>query len=783
MSNHSQQDKWKPLTIQQEHYLQPPQKSQYLLPPPPHRGQSQDKQMLRQHQKRYIDPPHINTNYRELGSPNSYSSNHDSHDGNPLSASTGSYQPSEPASRENRRHAKRQRVTQACDNCNRKKIKCDGVFPMCTHCSSIGKECTYVRVTKKRGPKAGFIEELEARVRELESRLDGETYSNIIVVPADSSSEYTDRLDDIDMSDSSSIRASHHSESGNTQFFKCNSSSPNHASANAYLKPHGHDFIRPSRSPTSKRSPSPLRQNMSIYSTGPPSIISTNRSVSPLPSYYKQLNASPISATLAPPSFAYGSDGSHSPLVGNACEIRHKLIQLYFRYVHSFIPVLHKRKFIDTIGYEIPLLMNSVYSIAACYAHPDSSFSWKPFYTTAKQSIEKSLATPSISVIVGFLILSYHAVFVEKQNEAWVYMGIAIQMAQRLGLSSESNSDSSADSVYVNEYRRRIWWTLYETDLLMGIFYKLSPSICRSKFNVQLPSGVWPQANSKNGNQSCLNSSLEKHKRPADHAKPLHDMGSIRNMNIDAFNSGIVYKGSIQTLYIDLLEITIQLALLDQSEMTMRISGSYRHGQPSTLKKDLDIRLSKWMQNAPVCMKSVCSKYILSFDDKLDSPPSWKMAFIQILYHYSVIMPCESAIAEEIESSKQYSSLPPFSMEGLYPQTTTHSDHKDFVVLRRCTQSAFIITAIVECALIQNPEFEQFSPFVYNCMKCAGMTLLQSLRLCCDRAHVGNVMRSVEAVFSGLRNLARFNKSVHVAIAELSDRMRVISPYCNDMLE
>jgi Fungal Zn(2)-Cys(6) binuclear cluster domain len=66
---------------------------------------------------------------------------------------------------------KRKRVTQACDSCNRKKIKCDGKRPTCSHCANSNAQCTYQRALKKRGPRAGYIEELENRVNELENML------------------------------------------------------------------------------------------------------------------------------------------------------------------------------------------------------------------------------------------------------------------------------------------------------------------------------------------------------------------------------------------------------------------------------------------------------------------------------------------------------------------------------------------------------------------------------------------------------------------------------------
>ncbi|KAJ1814604.1 hypothetical protein LPJ56_004805, partial [Coemansia sp. RSA 2599] len=66
---------------------------------------------------------------------------------------------------------KRQRVSRACDRCRRKKVKCDGKQPVCTHCSAIGVKCTYLDATKKRGPPKGYIEVIENRLRKVEELL------------------------------------------------------------------------------------------------------------------------------------------------------------------------------------------------------------------------------------------------------------------------------------------------------------------------------------------------------------------------------------------------------------------------------------------------------------------------------------------------------------------------------------------------------------------------------------------------------------------------------------
>ncbi|KAF2455849.1 fungal-specific transcription factor domain-containing protein [Lineolata rhizophorae] len=66
---------------------------------------------------------------------------------------------------------KRRRVTRACDECRRKKIKCDGKNP-CTHCTVYSYECTYDQPSNRRRNAAPqYVEALETRVRRADALL------------------------------------------------------------------------------------------------------------------------------------------------------------------------------------------------------------------------------------------------------------------------------------------------------------------------------------------------------------------------------------------------------------------------------------------------------------------------------------------------------------------------------------------------------------------------------------------------------------------------------------
>ncbi|CAG8960484.1 hypothetical protein HYFRA_00008203 [Hymenoscyphus fraxineus] len=63
---------------------------------------------------------------------------------------------------------KRRRVTRACDECRRKKIKCDGKQP-CTHCTVYSYDCSYDQPSnRRRNPAPQYIESLEKRLQKAE---------------------------------------------------------------------------------------------------------------------------------------------------------------------------------------------------------------------------------------------------------------------------------------------------------------------------------------------------------------------------------------------------------------------------------------------------------------------------------------------------------------------------------------------------------------------------------------------------------------------------------------
>ncbi|KAG0199962.1 hypothetical protein BGX28_006869 [Mortierella sp. GBA30] len=73
----------------------------------------------------------------------------------------------------NNNNQKRSKITKACDNCRRRRVKCDGVPDGCGGCKAAKTQCVYTTSNTKRGPPKGYVEVIEDRLGKIENMLAG----------------------------------------------------------------------------------------------------------------------------------------------------------------------------------------------------------------------------------------------------------------------------------------------------------------------------------------------------------------------------------------------------------------------------------------------------------------------------------------------------------------------------------------------------------------------------------------------------------------------------------
>ncbi|KAI8594663.1 fungal-specific transcription factor domain-containing protein, partial [Dissophora ornata] len=102
-------------------------------------------------------------------------------------------------------NSKRSKITKACDNCRRRRVKCDGVSDGCGGCKAAKTQCVYTTSNTKRGPPKGYVEVIEDRLGKIENMLAGIVKKKVLVPPSGkvsaSLSEGEDNNDDDDDED------------------------------------------------------------------------------------------------------------------------------------------------------------------------------------------------------------------------------------------------------------------------------------------------------------------------------------------------------------------------------------------------------------------------------------------------------------------------------------------------------------------------------------------------------------------------------------------------------
>ncbi|KAI8981687.1 hypothetical protein BDF20DRAFT_818191, partial [Mycotypha africana] len=63
--------------------------------------------------------------------------------------------------------SKRVKISRACDECRKRKVKCDGAQP-CGRCKKSNTECVFAKLPPKKGPPKQYMDNLENRLQRVE---------------------------------------------------------------------------------------------------------------------------------------------------------------------------------------------------------------------------------------------------------------------------------------------------------------------------------------------------------------------------------------------------------------------------------------------------------------------------------------------------------------------------------------------------------------------------------------------------------------------------------------
>ncbi|RMZ70845.1 fungal specific transcription factor domain-containing [Pyrenophora seminiperda CCB06] len=189
-----------------------------------------------------------------------------------------------------------------------------------------------------------------------------------------------------------------------------------------------------------------------------------------------QETALPSRASSLPPEFADDRPDALPPL-----EHGQELIETYFDRVHPFFPLIDERKFWSTFLYsnrsDSPwlALLNMVFALGSLASLAADNEAHYTYFTRSRRHLSlESFGSGNLEVLQALAIMSgYYMHYLNRPNEAHSLMGGTLRMATALGLHREysERSDESRQAKGVGEedsispeMRRRIWWSLFCLD-------------------------------------------------------------------------------------------------------------------------------------------------------------------------------------------------------------------------------------------------------------------------------------------------------------------------------
>ncbi|CAO3563622.1 unnamed protein product [Mortierella alpina] len=393
---------------------------------------------------------------------------------------------------------KRIRIPIACVNCRHKKIKCDGQVP-CSHCEKFRVECVYPAATKPVNHE--YVETLENRLKSVESHLQGLLSmgmgcgdgAGVGVGSPELDARPKNSKPDVTQEGGTTIGAETYVDA-NTAFFATTSiradsswislSTGNTRSAynNNDFEPHSRPFSDDttahdattapvlkegdSQDPTDEGAAKVLYQlmgNLKINHDGSAPFVEescavartssshNNKASAQLPILFEISHKLKWESLDVPCPYTLPEDLLPTHTI-------HALTDIYFKSVHTFLPMFHKASFMtlfhqDAPGYRVPpFLLMAMCAVALRHATEQEIQSLTSKISISKQNLlqhhvlydyarallDTYIDVPRLSTVKGLLLLTYYQVKEKRTRHFFrmrTYLGLAVRMSLDMGLA------------------------------------------------------------------------------------------------------------------------------------------------------------------------------------------------------------------------------------------------------------------------------------------------------------------------------------------------------------
>ncbi|KAJ3177905.1 hypothetical protein HDU87_004187 [Geranomyces variabilis] len=184
--------------------------------------------------------------------------------------------------------------------------------------------------------------------------------------------------------------------------------------------------------------------------------------------------------------------------------IRRDLLNEFFSKTRNNAPFdfLHRDSFLRDVENESPMLLFALYAQISNYS-PDENVRHAAsyFYQRARKLVPMHLENPTLSGLQGFAFLAAASMGQGLMSAGWMYLGMACRMALFLRLDVDPDELGSFTWAEA-ESRRRIWWCIASLDRVKSAVQgraSFLPHVQTSRVKYPGPDAIWEVADI-NGN-------------------------------------------------------------------------------------------------------------------------------------------------------------------------------------------------------------------------------------------------------------------------------------------
>lgn len=362
--------------------------------------------------------------------------------------------------------APRARPRLACQECRRRKLRCDGAQPRCSTCENTGTECDVNTNRPPRGPKKGYLKALQSKIDTLESRL--EAQENVLP-------KWPEGLDGGGTDISSSITA-----------LPC-------------VTLPGYENARLDVNPFTISGSLVLEQDSFLGAfVDAASGVPTGGGFLP-----DHTPPTPLTA------------GSSQSGIHVTDLMQAELDQLYFDRIHAAVPILHQRRYLSWS--KSPLKTSSriylQYAMWAAASLMSAHFQHLQdmLYTEVKRMLTRASLPCSggqntlpvdVELVQAWVLTATYEFVKSNRHEACISAGRALRLAQLMGFyridGPNSGPSASETDFIITEEKRRAFWMAFTLESLYCMRNNLPLVINEHNITTFLPV---PDAEFQNGQQ------------------------------------------------------------------------------------------------------------------------------------------------------------------------------------------------------------------------------------------------------------------------------------------